>query len=55
MQNFMFQLLLYNAQLSKLLDEGFGRSIYWNKYKVVKSSKVVNNRVAKIADDNEEK
>ena len=38
-----------NAKLSKLLGEGFNRSIYWNKYKVI------GNRVAGIADDNEEK
>ena len=38
-----------NAKLSKLLGEGFNRSIYWNKYKVI------GNRVARIADDNEEK
>ena len=36
MQNFMFQLLLcqQNLKLSKLLSEGFKRSIYWNEYKV---------------------
>ena len=26
-----------NARLSKLLSEGFKRSIYWNKYKVIPS------------------
>ena len=24
-----------NAKLSKLLSEGFKRSIYWNKYKII--------------------
>ena len=24
-----------NAKLSKLLNEGFKRSIYWNKYKII--------------------
>ena len=24
-----------NAKLSKLLSEGFERSVYWNKYKVI--------------------
>ena len=24
-----------NAKLSKLLTEGFKRSVYWNKYKVI--------------------
>ena len=38
-----------NAKLSKLLGEGFKRSIYWNKYKVI------DNRVVEIADNNEEK
>ena len=37
-----------NAKLSKLLDEGFKRSIYWNKYKVI------DNRVVEIADNDEE-
>ena len=37
-----------NAKLSKLLGEGFKRSIYWNKYKVI------DNRVVEIG-DNEEK
>ena len=39
MQNFMYQLLLYhsedNVKLSKLLNEGFKRSIYWNKQKTI--------------------
>ena len=38
-----------NAKLSKLLGEGFKRSIYWNKYKVI------DNGVVEIADNNEEK
>ena len=38
-----------NAKLSKLLGEGFKRSIYWNKYKVI------DNRVVETADNNEEK
>ena len=38
-----------NAKLSKLLGEGFQRSIYWNKYRVI------DNRVVEIADNNEEK
>ena len=33
-----------NAKLSKLLNEGFKRSIYWNKYKVIDNIKVnINN------------
>ena len=38
-----------NAKLSKLLGEGFKRSIYWNKYKVI------DNKVVEIAANNEEK
>ena len=38
-----------NAKLSKLLDEGFRRSIYWNKYKVI------DNTVVEIADANVDK
>ena len=38
-----------NAKLSKLLGKGFKRSIYWNK------CKVINNKVVKIAANNEEK
>ena len=38
-----------NAKLSKLLGEGFKRSIYWNKYKVI------DERVVEIADNNEER
>ena len=38
-----------NAKLSKLLSEGFKRSIYWNKYEVT------DNRVVEIAAANEEK
>ena len=30
----MFQLLEDNSKLSKLLSEGFKRSVYWNEYKV---------------------
>ena len=38
-----------NAKLPKLLSEGFKRSIYWNKYKVI------DNKVVEIAANNEEK
>ena len=38
-----------NVKLSKLLGEGFKRSIYWNGYKVI------DNKVVKIATNNEEK
>ena len=38
-----------NAKLSKLLSEGFKRSIYWNKYKVI------DNIVVSINNANEEK
>ena len=38
-----------NTKLWKLLGEGFKRSIYWNKYKVI------DNRAVEIADNNEEK
>ena len=38
-----------NAKLSKLLGEGFKRSIYWNKYKVI------DNIVVSINNANEEK
>ena len=38
-----------NAKLSKLLDEGLKRSIYWNKYKVI------DNILVEIAANNEEK
>ena len=38
-----------NAKLSKLLGEGYKRSIYWNKYKVI------DNKVVEIAANNEEK
>ena len=38
-----------NAKLSKLLGEGFKRSIYWNKYKAI------DNKIVEIADNNEEK
>ena len=38
-----------NAKLSKLLSEGFKRSIYWNEYKVIP------NKIVEIAAINEEK
>ena len=38
-----------NAKLSKLLDEGLKRSIYWNKYKVI------DHILVEIAVNNEEK
>ena len=38
-----------NAKLSKLLDEGFKRSIYWNKHKII------GNKLVEIAHNNEEK
>ena len=38
-----------NAKLSKLLGEGFKRSIYWNEYKVI------DNKIVEIATNNEEK
>ena len=38
-----------NAKLSKLLGEGFKRSIYWNKYKVIDNIEV------SICNNNEEK
>ena len=38
-----------NTKLWKLLGEGFKRSIYWNKYKVI------DNRAVDIAANNEEK
>ena len=38
-----------NAKLSKLLSEGFERTVYWNKYIVI------DNIPIHIADDNEEK
>ena len=28
-----------NAKLSKLLSEGFKRSVYWNEYKVISNKK----------------
>ena len=37
------------AKLSKLLCEGFKRSIYWKKYKII------DNRVVEIANNNEGK
>ena len=38
-----------NAKLSKLLREGFKRSVYWNKYNVI------DNTVVETAANNEEK
>ena len=38
-----------NGKLSKLLGEGFKRSIYWNIHKLI------DNRVVEIVDNNEEK
>ena len=38
-----------NVKLSKLLGEGFKRSIFWNKYKVI------DNKIVEIATDDEEK
>ena len=38
-----------NVKLSKLLSDGFSRSIYWNKYKVI------DNIVVQIVAQNEEK
>ena len=53
MQNCMFQLLLYQQKaiqkLLKLLGEGFKRSVYWNRYKVI------DNKEVKITDANGEK
>ena len=37
------------AKLSKLLSEGFKRTVYWNEYKVIDTE------VVEIAADNEEK
>ena len=38
-----------NVKLSKLLSEGFERTVYWNEYKVI------DNKVVEIAANNEEK
>ena len=38
-----------NVKLSKLLSEGFKRTVYWNKYKVL------GNKIVEIAVNNEEK
>ena len=35
-----------NAKLSKLLSQGFKRTVYWNEYKVI------DNKVVEIATDN---
>ena len=40
-----------NTKLSKLLSEGFKRSIYWNKYKY----KVIHNILVEIVNDSDEK
>ena len=34
-----------NAKLSKLLNEGFKRSVYWNKYKVILKDYADNNAI----------
>ena len=39
----------HNSELSKLLNEGFKRPIYWNEYKVTP------NKIVEIDDINEEK
>ena len=38
-----------NVKLSKILSEGFKRSVYWNEYKVI------DNKIEEIATNNEEK
>ena len=38
-----------NVKLSKLLSEGFKRTVYWNKYKVI------DNKIVETAANNEEK
>ena len=38
-----------SVKLSKLLTEGFKRSVHWNKYKVI------DNKIVEITDDNAEK
>ena len=38
-----------NSKLSKLLSEGFKRTVYWNEYKVI------GNKIVEIAANNEEK
>ena len=38
-----------NAKLSKLLSDGFKRTVYWNEYRVI------GNKVVEIAANNEEK
>ena len=44
MQNFMFQYVITlltgdNVKLSKQLNDGFKRSAYWNKYKIIPNKK----------------
>ena len=48
MQNFMSLLSLLlstedNANISKLLSEGFKRSVYWNEYKVIPEQRYAGN------------
>ena len=38
-----------NVKLLKLLNEGFKRAVYWNKYKVI------DDKIVEIANNNEEK
>ena len=38
-----------NAKLSKLLTDGFKRTVYWNEYKVI------DNKIVEIASNNDEK
>ena len=41
----------YNVKLTKLLSEGFIRSVYWNKYKVILNKTYnVNNYIRKLLD-----
>ena len=53
MQNFYVPVVTLsiedNAKLTNQLIEGFKRSVYWNKYKVI------GKKVVEIADNNEEK
>ena len=40
-----------NAKLSKLLNEGFKRPVYWNKYKVIPNKKYnTNNCIRELLD-----
>ena len=38
-----------NVKLSKLLNEGFKRSVYWNKYKVILKDYATDNYIRKTA------